>query len=111
MYVQSLYTDSLIILQQIFHRFPGAHAHYFVKDFLQSVADRYKKDGRSRDFVLDLLKVQVPKLLSLESEEKVADQDVQSEFQTFLQDYIRRNALKETILNQTRDIMVCKNTC
>ena len=90
-----------------FHRYSGAHAHYYVKDFLQKVADRYKSDSRAGEFVLDLLKLQVPKLLSIEPGEEVAGQEVQSEFKKFLQDFIRRNALKHTILTQTSAIVVC----
>lgn len=94
--------------QPDFHRFSGASAHYYVKDFLQSVAERYKSDGRGGDFVLDLLKLQVhvPKLLSIEPKEEVACQEVQSEFKRFLQDFIRRNALKHAILAKTNGIMV-----
>ena len=78
-----------------------------MKDFLQLVADRYKSDGRAGDFILDLLRLQVPKLLSIEPGEEVAGQEVQSEFKKFLQDFIRRNALKHTILTQTSAIVVC----
>ena len=87
-------------------RYSGAHGHYYIKDFLKSVANRYLVDGRAGDFVLDLLRLKVPRLLALEPGEEEAGQAVQDEFKRFLQDFIRRNALKHTILSQITDIVV-----
>ena len=100
-YVQAYYTNLN------FHRYSGAHAHYFVKDFLQKVADIYKSEDRAEEFVLDLLKLQVPKLLSTENAEEAKDQEVRSEFKRFLQDFIKRNALEHSILTRASAIVVC----
>ena len=94
-----------IMINLVSHRFSGAHAFYYVKGFLQKVADSYKSDGRARDFVLDLLKLQVPKLLSSESEEEA--KKMWSEFKIFLQGFIRRNTLQQALLTQTTAIVVC----
>ena len=94
-------------MNRISDRYSGAHAHYYVTDFLRKVADRYNCEGRAGDFVLDLLKLQVPMLLSIEPRNEAAGQEVQSEFKKFLQMFIRKNALKHTILTQTSAIVVC----
>ena len=89
-------------------RFSGAQGHYFIPDFLQSVAKRYQENGRARDFVLDLLRVKVNKLLAVEpGEYEAAGAEVQRNFRGFLQDFIRRNALKLALLREMKYIMVC----
>ena len=67
---------------------------------------RYLTDGRAGEFVLDLLKLQVPKLLALETGEEEGGQAVQDEFKKFLRDFIRRHCLKHTILSQITVIVV-----
>lgn len=91
-------------------RISGAHAHYFINDFLQQVAVRYQKSNRARDFVLDLLKLHVPTLLVIqrgEGEEIAKEgEKVQRDFKQFLHSFIQRNALKQSLLKEMIVIMV-----
>ena len=86
-------------------RFSGAQHHHYLLDFLQSVAERYHKDGWAEDLVVDLLKLEVPKLFAVEggSEE---DEAVRCEFSRFLQNYIIECDLQPTIFEKMKDIMV-----
>ena len=82
-------------------RSSGAQHHHYLLDFLQSVAECYHKDGRAGDLVVDLLKLEVPKLFAVEggSEE---DEAVRCEFSRFLQNYIIECELP--ILEKRKDI-------
>ena len=69
---------------------------------------RYQESGRAKNFVLDLLAIRVSKLFALEpgEEEQAAGAEVQKNFKTFLQNFIRRNALKLALLSDMNIIMV-----
>ena len=86
-------------------RFSGAQHHHYLLDFLKRVANRYCDDGRAGDFVMDLLKLKVPKLFAVEQGGE-KDEEVRCMFTTFLRNYIHRNALKHTILKNMSKIMV-----
>ena len=93
-------------------RFSGAHAHYFINDFLQSVAGMYQESGRARDFVLDLLWLNASGLLAIDpgtgerETSKEEGEKVQKDFKQFLHNFIRRNALKHSLLGEMSVIMV-----
>ena len=87
------------------HRFSGAQHHHYLLDFLQSVAERYRGDRRAGELVVDLLKLEVPKLFAVEGGEE-EDKAVGLEFSAFLRDFISRNALKPTILGKMNVILV-----
>ena len=90
-------------------RFSGAHSHYFMNDFLQSVANRYQESKRPKDFVMDLLRLRVSGLLAIDPGEHDAGEEVQKSFKNFLQSFIRRNALKQTLLREMSiKMLVCK---
>ena len=86
-------------------RFSGAHHHHYLLDLLQSVAERYHQDGQAGDLVVDLLKLEVPKLFAVEEGEE-KDEEVCHKFSQFLQNYIFRCNLKHTILKKMRHILV-----
>lgn len=86
-------------------RFSSAHQHYYLLDFLQSVAEKYREDGRAGNLVVDLLNLNVPTLFAVKGEE---DEVVCSRFTLFLQSYILRHDLKHTILEMMSDILVRK---
>ena len=90
------------------HRFGGAHHHRFLLDFLKAIADHYHKDNRAVEIVLDLLHLNVPKLLSAEEGERQneAAATVSQEFMVFLKNYINRHSLKLPILGQIAEILV-----
>ena len=83
-------------------RFSGAHRHHYLLDFLQSVAECYRDDERAGDLVVDLLKLQVPKLFAVEGGRE-EDEAVRCEFSRFLRKYI---LLECDILEKMSSIMV-----
>ena len=92
-------------------RFGGARNHFFLLDFLRSVADSYLLDNRQREFISDLMQLNVPKLFAIEEGADEAtekeDMEVGKEFTIFLRNYINRNALKLSILSQMTSLLVC----
>ena len=77
-------------------RFPGAHSHYFLSDFLQSVAESYAKEDKAYDYILHLLQLDC-KLLSVASGKERDGREVQDIFKKFLRNYIKRYSLKGTL--------------
>ena len=91
-------------------RFSGAHQHYYLLGFFQSVAKRYHDSRRAGNLVVDLLELKVPKLFAVEQGEK--DEEVCCQFSAFLRDYILRCDLKHTILGKMIKILVREpNSC
>ena len=69
------------------------------------MAQCYDKEGRAGDLVVDLLKLEVPKLFSVEGGGG-GNEVVRRKFSQFLKDYIFRCRLKHTILEKMRSILV-----
>ena len=86
-------------------RFSGAHHHHYLLDLLQSVAERYHQDGRAGDLLVDLLKLEVPKLFAVEEGEE-KDEEVRHKFSEFLRNYIFWCNLKHTTLKKMGHILV-----
>ena len=73
----------------------------------------YLSQGRATDFVLDLLKLDVPTLFVEDCEgststlqSDIVAGSVSEEFSNFLTDYILRNNLRKTILDRGESIWV-----
>lgn len=99
-------------ISEVVLRFGGARNHFFLLDFLQSVATQgYQADKRQKEFVLDLLQLKVPKLFAVEEGcedlTDYMDKEVAKKFTSFLRIFINRNALKHSILIQMTAILVC----
>ena len=69
------------------------------------MAERYHGDGRSGELVVDLLKLEVPKLFAVGRGEE-RDEEVRHKFSAFLRDYINRNGVRHTILEKMNIILV-----
>ena len=94
-------------------RFTDARHHKSLLEFLQSVAVCYLKQCRAKDFILDLLQLDVPTLFVSESEgststlqSDIVAGSVSDEFSTFLSEYIQRNNLRKAILANVESIWV-----
>ena len=97
-------------------RFTDAQHHKFLLEFLVSVGQSYLQQGRARDFLLDLLHLDVPSLFVMETEEEegststlqsdILASSVPEEFVQFLADYIHRNSLQELLLQEVETIWV-----
>ena len=98
-------------INEVVVRFGGASHHFFLLDFLRSVAASYVTDERQKEFVLDLLQWNMPKLFAVkEGADEVTekkDVEVARNFSIFLRNFINRNALKHSILIQLPDVLVC----
>ena len=96
-------------ISEVVMRFGGARNHFFLLDFLQSVATGYLADRRQKEFILDLLQLSVPKLFAVEEgcEDAAEDMEVTKKFTFFLRSFISRHALKHSILTQMTAILVC----
>lgn len=77
------------------------------------MAKCYKDQDRAKDFILDLLHLDVPGLFVTDSEgststlqSDILASSVPDEFSNFLTDYIQRNNLQETILGEVETIWV-----
>ena len=96
-------------------RYPGAHQHRFLLGFFKRVGEYYVMHGRANDFVLDLLRINVPKLFSFSDNSDAiyseACKKVQLEFSTFIQRYIYLNALKLNLQSRMSEILVGISTC
>ena len=73
----------------------------------------YLKQCRAKDFILDLLQLDVPTLFVSESEgststlqSDIVAGSVSDEFSTFLSEYIQRNNLRKAILANVESIWV-----
>ena len=49
---------------EVVTRFPEANEHYYLLDFIMKISERYKLDNCADKFVLDLVHLGVPNLLS-----------------------------------------------
>ena len=75
----------------------------------------YLEQGRAKDFILDLLHLDVPRLFVTESDgnssvsltSDALAASVPDEFTNFLTDYIQRNSLGDDILEEVETIWVC----
>jgi hypothetical protein len=82
------------------------------------VAKCYKDQDRAKDFILDLLHLDVPGLFVTDSEgststlqSDILASSVPDEFSNFLTDYIQRSNLQETILGEVETIWVSIHVC
>lgn len=94
-------------------RFTDAQHHKVLLEFIETVAKRYKNQDRAKDFVLDLLHLDVSGLFVTDTEgststlqSDILASSVPDEFSNFLTDYIQRNNLQETILGEVEIIWV-----
>ena len=69
------------------------------------MAECYRNDHRAGELVVDLLKLEVPKLFAVEGAGE-KHEVVRHEFSQFLKNYILRGRLKRTILEKMRSILV-----
>ena len=75
-------------------------------EFLRSLAERYKLDQRAKDFIPDLIQLDVPLLFVAENEPGIEGGNlVGDKFSSFLHDYIQRNNLRPVIMNKIQDIL------
>jgi hypothetical protein len=85
---------------------------------LKSVAKCYLEQKRAKDFIMDLLELNVPDLFLMDAEgststvhSDILSNSVPDEFTQFLTEYIHKNSLHEAILKDVEKIWVCDLLC
>ena len=94
--------------------FKDAQHHNFLLEFLMTVGKSYVEQRRTKDFILDLLTLNVPDLFKMEYDEgststihsDILSSNVSDEFMHFLTEYIQKNHLQEDLLEETERIWV-----
>jgi len=72
---------------------------------MKRVGDAYKSARKQRNFVIDLMKLDIPKLLLVESY-KPDDPNVEQMFIDMIRTFVQRNALRDILMGQITTIMV-----
>jgi len=74
------------------------------------ISEAYIEDSKQDSFIKDLMQLDVPNLFPVQSPEG-DDLSIQKSFVDMISTFVRKNALKETILKQVVEIMVCTYIC
>ena len=87
--------------------FPGDEHQHHLLTFLCKVGDRYKETGRSKEFIPDLLQLNVPQLFIIpaDANQEMEEASVGQKFSSFLKSYIQRNNLQSVILDNMQTIL------
>lgn len=108
----------IIYLLVLILSFKDAQHHNSLLDFLKSVARCYLEQKRPKEFIMDLLELNVPDLFMMDCEgststiqSDILSNSVPDEFTQFLTEYIQRNHLHQVILEDVEKIWVsnCDN--
>ncbi len=98
--------------------FKDARHHQFLLDFLKSAGRCYLEQGRAKDFIMDLMELNVPDLFTMDTEgststiqSDIMSSSVPEDFTQFLADYIQRHHLHEALLKDVEKIWVCTYIC
>ena len=89
-------------------RFAGAQNHGFILEFLILVGDHYREERKAKQFIFDLLSMQISGLFVVEqsTNKDHAAQSVPITFQAFLREYIQRNHLTISVISHVTTIWV-----
>ena len=98
------YIVNVIIYECFCCRFSDVQCKKCIIGLLKHISEVYKNDNRRSFFIKDLMQLDVPKLFQCSEE----DQSIQKLFNEMVSTFIKENALKEVILSQVIEIMVCK---
>ena len=99
------------ILEYLLCRYSEAQHHKTLLEFLKSVGDTYQQQGRAKDFILDLLHLNVSKLFAEGLEVPPLQQHGNTvgtavEFSTFLRTYIQKYSIRDAVLQDISVIWV-----
>ena len=94
-------------LYEVVERFSGASTHFFLGPFMESVGQAYANNRHAQEFIEDILRLKVPKLLALEEDNQTEeDAEVPKKFSSFLHSYINSHALKDSLLKRMKTLLV-----
>ena len=95
----------MLDLKHFHFRFSDAHCKKCIVSLIERIGRAYKSGKKQHKFIEDLLKLDVPDLLVVQSSKEV-DFDVNQLFIEVVRAFIQKNALREDTLNQVPVIMV-----
>lgn len=95
--------DDFLTLSQCSHSTDTIQ--HFILEFTMKVSEKYRKAQNSRDFILDILKLNVPNLFSSTGEPEENGIPVEDRFVKFLRDYIQRNNLRPVLIERIQEIL------
>lgn len=90
----------------------GEEAQSYLFSFITKIAEKYRDSKRAKDFIPELIQLDVPQLFAVPrpsspspspspmEEEKHEETSVGQQFKDFLMSYIQRNNLRNVILSQ-----------
>lgn len=87
------------------YRFSHIHCRSCIVGLIERIGKAYKGSRRQNDFVSDLIKLDTPNLLHMQSP-KEDDPRVDQTFIDMVRTFIQKNGLREVILSQVPAIMV-----
>ena len=90
------------------HRFSDAHCKKYIVGLMKRVGDAYKSGKKQHSFVIDLMMLDIPELLLVNSSK---DPNVENMFIEMIRSFIHRNALRDVIIGQVVPIMVSDTCC
>ena len=101
----------VFVYKALFHyRFSHVHCKSCIVGFIERISKGYESTKRQSAFVLDLIKLDTPNLLLVQSP-KEDDPRVDQMFIEMVRTFIHKNGLREVILNQVPTIMVSTYVC
>ena len=92
------------------HRFSDAHCKKCIVGLMKRVGEAYKSGKKQHNFVIDLMMLDIPELLLVNSS-KDHDPNVENLFIEMIRGFIQRNALRDVIIGQVVPIMVSVTCC
>ena len=90
--------------------FSDVHCKRCIIDLMGRISEAYIEDSKQDSFIKDLMQLDVPNLFPVQSPEG-DDLSIQKSFVDMISTFVRKNVLKETILKQVVEIMVCTYIC
>ena len=87
------------------YRFSDANCKKCIVGLLERIGKAYKSDRKHSTFIMDLMELDIPNLLLVQSP-KEDDPNVEQLFIEMIRTFIKNYALRETISNQVPTIMV-----
>jgi len=92
-------------MHNVSYRFSDAHCKKCIVGLLKRGGDAYKSGRKQNNFVMDLMKLDIPELLLVKSA-KEHEPNVEYLFNEMIRGFIQRNALRDVIISQVVPIMV-----
>ena len=95
--------EPIILWYFLYIRLPCASTQTCIHRFLLQIAEHYEEKKKAIDFVYDILKVEVPDLFAVKSQN---DEEAVTSFVQDLHTFIAQNQLKHKLLSNFKGVLV-----